>query len=78
LLAFLFGGIFHLWKGGGLGRVILYLLLSFVGFWAGHFVFEILGWSFLRAGPINMGASILGMLIFLLVGYWLSLVKNEK
>jgi hypothetical protein len=78
LIALLFGGIFHLWKGGGFGRVLLYLLLSFLGFWVGHFLLEILGWSFLRAGPLNFGSAIIGMVTFLLVGYWLSLVKTEK
>jgi hypothetical protein len=78
LLALLFGGIFHLWKGGGFGRVLLYLLLSFLGFWAGHFVFEIFEWRFLRLGPINLGSAIIGMLVFLLGGYWLSLLKVES
>jgi|WetSurMetagenome_2_1015567.scaffolds.fasta_scaffold166611_2 hypothetical protein len=78
LIALLFGAFFHLWKGGGFGKVILYLILSLFGFWVGHFVFELLGWNFLRAGPINIGSAIIGMLIFLLAGYWLSLVKVEN
>ena len=71
------GAVFHFWRGGSLGRLILYLILSWSGFWAGHLVGELLGWTFGSIGPLRFGMAVLGGLITLAVGYWLSLVKND-
>ena len=32
----LYGAAFHLWQGGGAGRLALYIILSWIGFWIGH------------------------------------------
>ncbi|BAJ63503.1 MULTISPECIES: hypothetical protein [Anaerolinea] len=77
LVATLMGAAFHLWKNGGLGRLILYLLLAWIGFWTGHIVANALGWHFLSVGPLRFGMAVLSALLFLGVGHWLSLVKNE-
>lgn len=77
LVATLMGAAFHLWKNGGLGRLILYLLLAWIGFWTGHIVANALGWRFLSVGPLRFGVAVLSALLFLGVGHWLSLVKNE-
>jgi len=78
VIATLFGALFHLWKGGKLGRLILYILLSWFGFWIGHFLGESLGWDFAKVGGLNLGMAILGDVLVLGVGYWLSLVQVEK
>jgi hypothetical protein len=33
-----YGIVFHLWKNGGLGRLLLYVILSWIGFLLGHLV----------------------------------------
>lgn len=78
VLSSLYGALFHLWRGGNLGRLILYLALSWVGFWGGQLLGAQLGWSFAQVGPLNAGMGTLGSLIFLGVGYWLSLVQVDR
>lgn len=73
----LIGAGFHLILGGNLGRLILYLILSWVGFWTGQFLASILGWTFFSVGPLHLGMGLLVSLVVLLAGYWLSLVKRE-
>jgi hypothetical protein len=77
-VATLIGALFHLWRGGNLGRLLLYVALSWVGFWIGHLLASLLGWGFINIGPLHLGMSLLGCLIFLGVGYWLSLIQVEK
>ena len=75
LISSLFGALFHLWKDGGPGRLLLYLILSWMGFGAGHFLGGLIDFSFLSYGELNLGAALTGGVLFLGVGYWLSLVK---
>jgi hypothetical protein len=74
----LIGALFHLWRGGGPGRLLFYLSLSWSGFWIGQWIASNFGWTFDKFGSIHIGAAIVGSLLFLLVGYWLSLVQVEK
>jgi hypothetical protein len=78
LVSTLAGAAFHLWKGGGLGRLILYILLSWIGFWAGHILGDQMSVSFWNLGPLHLGTALLGNFIFLFGGYWLSLIKPLK
>jgi uncharacterized membrane protein YeaQ/YmgE (transglycosylase-associated protein family) len=77
LISTLCGSIFHLWRGGGPSRIILYLVLAWFGFWVGHVVANLLGWTFLSLGPLRLGTALFGSVILLLVGYWLSLVEVD-
>lgn len=77
LVASLIGVMFHLWKGGGIGKIMLYVILSWIGFWGGHFVGNALGGDFGNVGALHLGAAILGNALILGIGYWLSLVKVE-
>ncbi|MFH1446174.1 MAG: hypothetical protein ABIG43_02035 [Chloroflexota bacterium] len=77
IIASIFGALFHLWRDGGLGRLILYLVLSWVGFAAGHILATGLGIKFFEVGPLHMGFGILGSIGFLLLGHWLSLIEIE-
>jgi hypothetical protein len=78
ILSSLYGAGFHLIRGGNLGRLVLYLILAWAGFWAGHFLGGALGWTFASVGPLHIGTATLGSLLFLLVGYWLSLVEVQR
>jgi len=77
LLSSLLGAIFHFWRGGSWQRLVLYFILSWVGFIAGHFAGNALGFTWLSVGALRTAAAVLGSILFLLVGYWLSLVQVE-
>jgi hypothetical protein len=77
-IATLFGAAFHLWRGGGLGRLLLYLALAWVGFWAGHWVALQADWGLFRIGPLYLGLAILGSLGFLFGGHWLLIVQPRN
>jgi hypothetical protein len=74
----LFGAVFHLLRGGGLGRLLLYMILSWVGFWAGHALASHFNWNFDRLGGLHIGTACVFSIIFLVGGYWLSLVEVQK
>ena len=78
IISTLYGAVFHLWKRGGFGRLLLYLLLGWIGFWAGHALAGYLGWKFDSLGPLHLGAATLGSFLLLFIGYWLSLVEVER
>ncbi|MFU8771415.1 MAG: hypothetical protein ACNA8H_03235 [Anaerolineales bacterium] len=77
LLSTLYGAAFHVWRGGSLGRLLLYLLLGWVGFWSGHALANNFGWTFLSVGSLRLGIASLGSALFLFAGYWLSLVERQ-
>ncbi|MCL5429578.1 MAG: hypothetical protein M1347_07275 [Chloroflexi bacterium] len=74
-VATLLGAAFHLWRGGGLGRLLLYMILSWLGFWVGHWVASNLGWDLFRVGPLFLGFAALGSLGALFAGHWLLIVQ---
>jgi hypothetical protein len=75
VFATLYGAVFHIWRGGSLGRLFLYILISWAGFWSGHFLSAWQHWTLATLGPLNFGAASMGSLIFLLLGHWLSQVE---
>ena len=75
VLSSAYGAAFHFWKGGGLNKLVLFVLLAWLGFWAGHFAGNALDWTFASVGPLNTGMGTLGAAVFLLVGEWLSRVQ---
>ena len=78
ILSTLYGALFHLWRGGNSGRLLLYIILAWIGFWVGQFIGNMLNLSFDTLGQLHIVASTLCSLILLFVGYWLSLVQVEK
>jgi hypothetical protein len=77
-VASLFGSLLHLWRDGGLFRLVLYLALSWIGFFGGHILAGALSIRFLDMGTIHLGMGILGSLALLGLGYWLSLIDTQK
>lgn len=71
-LAALLGSLLHLWRGGSLVHLLLYLVLSLAGFFVGHHLANALSIRFIIVGTINLGMGIFGSLAFLGIGYWLS------
>ena len=75
LIASLYGALYHLIRGGGLGRLLLFLIFGWTGFAAGHFLGIWRGWLLLPVGELNLGLSTLGSLIFLVGGDWISRIR---
>ena len=78
ILSTLYGALFHLWRGGNAGRLLLYLLLAWIGFWLGQLIASYLDITFDTLGQLHLLFATLGSLIFLIIGYWLSLIQAEN
>ena len=78
LLSTFYGAAFHVIRGGGFGRLIVYIVLSWIGFWIGQFIAERFNWNIISVGTLHLGIATLTSLIFMLIGYWLFLGKATK
>jgi hypothetical protein len=78
VLSTLYGALFHLWRGGGPGRLVLYLALSWTGFLIGHFIAEYLNLDFEKIGELHLGIATLGSILFIGIGYWLILGQTGR
>jgi len=72
LIALLYGAVYHLVRDGGFWRLLLFLFLSVCGFALGHLIGLWRGWVWIPLGTINLGLSMAGSLLLLLLGDWLS------
>lgn len=75
LIALLYGALYHLVRDGGFWRLLLYLILSLVGFALGHLIGVWRGWIWIPLGAVNLGPSSVGSLLILLLGDWLSRIE---
>jgi hypothetical protein len=78
LIALLYGALYHLFRGGGFWRLILYLALSIFGFATGYFIGYWFGWLILPLGQMDLGSASIGSLIFLVGGDWLSRIEVKS
>ncbi len=78
MIAVLYGALYHLLRGGGAGRLLMYLVLSVLGFAAGHVIGAWRGWVFLPLGLLNLGMSSAGSLVFLVLGDWFSRFETKQ
>ena len=78
LIALLYGALYHLFRGGGFWRLILYLSLSTLGFAAGYFIGYWFGWLIFPLGQLDVGSASIGSLIFLVGGDWLSRIEVKS
>ena len=69
---------FHVLVGGGPVRLLVFLVLSWLGFWGGHALANMLGFTFASLGTLRLGAATAGSFILLALGAWLSQVKPES
>jgi len=74
-IALLYGALYHLFRGGGFWRLLLYLGLSLLGFGLGHWVGIWRGWTLLPLGSLNLGMCSAGSVIILILGDWLSRIE---
>jgi hypothetical protein len=77
LVALFYGAFYHLIRGGGFWRLILYFVLSTFGFIAGHLIGLWRGWIFIPLGSLNFGLSSVGSILVLMFGDWLSHVETR-
>jgi hypothetical protein len=75
LLALLYGALYHLIRGGSFWRLLLYFILSVIGFAAGHVLGLWRGWTLLPLGSLNLGLCTIGSLVILILGDWLSHIE---
>jgi len=78
VISTLYGAAFHFWRGGSLKRLLLYISLSWMGFLVGHFVGGMLNYSLWSIGVLHAGMATAGSFLFLLIGYWLSLIDFQQ
>jgi hypothetical protein len=78
LIALLCGALFHILRGGNGWRLLLYFGLSALGFGVGQGVSMWRGWSLMMFGALDIGMGVIGSLIFLALGDWLSRVDTTN
>lgn len=75
VIASLIGSLYHLWRGGSLGRFFLYLVLANAGFWGGQIIASSTQIEMLPLGALQLGFAIPCCIAILALGHWLSLVE---
>ncbi|MBT3338530.1 MAG: hypothetical protein HN855_11085 [Anaerolineae bacterium] len=78
VIASLYGALYHLWRGGGPGRILFYLVLAWFGFLGANFLATWQAWHLLPIGSVDIGIGTLGALISLFLGDWLALTNTEQ
>lgn len=76
LIALLVGALFHILRGGSGWRLLLYFALSILGFAIGQALSMWRGWHLLTFGALDIGVGVIGSLIFLALGDWLSRIEQ--
>ena len=76
ILATLLGAVFHLWKDGGFWKLVIYILLSWLGFFVGHLIAKNAGFNFMIVGSLYLGGGIIGSIVALFVGHWFSRIES--
>jgi hypothetical protein len=78
LLSTLYGGLYHLIRGGKLRKLLLYLVLAWAGFWLGDTLGWLLGWTFGQVGMLNAGMGTVLAFVFLAVGDLVSRIQLRR
>jgi hypothetical protein len=71
LIATAYGAAFHLWRGGGFGMLLRYLIAAWAGFALGQALGWLGGWEFVMLGQVHILEGTLGSIVLLLIAYWL-------
>jgi len=67
LLSTAYGAVFHVWRGGSLRRLGLFLVAAWVGFGLGQLAGMLIGWDAGQVGEVHLIEATLGSLIALIV-----------
>ncbi len=57
LLSTLYGAAFHFFRGGSTKKLLVDLVLSWLGFWLGDSLAAYMTWSFGSVGVLNVGTG---------------------
>ncbi len=71
VMSSLYGAGFHIWRGGGLRRLLLFLVLAWIGFWTGQIAGVQFDLAIGKVGTLLLGPATAGSLAFLFLGNWL-------
>jgi hypothetical protein len=78
LISMLCGTLFHILRGGGGWRLLLYFGLSATGFAVGQWISTTRVWHLLMFGALDIGMGLIGSVVFLVAGDWLSRIETKK
>jgi hypothetical protein len=78
MIALLFGALFHIFRSGNGWRLLYDLSLSLLGFGVGEWIHFWRGWNLFMFGALDLGMGVLGCLVFLGIGDWLSRIEVKK
>lgn len=77
LIGCLVGAAVHLIAGGNLLRLVFCILFAWLGFWAGNFAANRIGFEIFNYGPVDYGWAIGISILASLFGFWIS-GENKK
>jgi hypothetical protein len=77
LLSTLYGGLYHLVRGGRTRKLLFYLVLSWAGFWLGDTLGWLLNWTFASAGIMNAGMGTLLAFVFMGIGELVTMILKK-
>jgi uncharacterized membrane protein YgaE (UPF0421/DUF939 family) len=78
IIALLIGALFHTIRGGNGWRLLTYILISCLGFFLTNWFGKSLGWSLYPFGVLDAGLGVVGSVIFLIIGDWLTRIESNK
>lgn len=78
ILALLAATIFQVIRGGNGWRLLLYIVLSVAGFFLVEWLGRLIGWGLYPVGAIDAGLGVVGSVLFLIVGDWLSRIESKN
>lgn len=67
LLSTAYGAAFHLWRGGDMRRLILFLLAAWLGFGLGQLAGALIGWGAAMIGEVHVIEATIGSVFTLVV-----------
>ncbi len=76
ILATLLGAVFHLWKDGGFWKLVIYIILSWIGFFLGHLIAKGMDFNLMNVGSLHLGGGIIGSIVALFAGNWFSRIDS--
>ncbi len=72
LLASAYATAFHFIMGGPIRRLLIYLVVSWVGFTVGQFVGDFLGIDLFKLGALHLLPASIGAWVALVLAWWLA------
>lgn len=78
LISFLCGVLFHIFLNGNGWRLLFYLALSLLGFSIGQWIHNWRGWDLFMFGLLDVGMGVVGSVLFMALGEWLSRIEVKK